>query len=80
MNIDGGNTLACTVAADSIKGDVKVYPLPHMPVVKDLVPDLTNFYAQYASIKPWLQSRRKVSVGSISFFILISASSTIGPQ
>ena len=57
MNIDGGNTLACTVAADSIKGDVKVYPLPHIPVVKDLVPDLTNFYAQYASIKPWLQSR-----------------------
>ena len=36
---------------------VKVYPLPHMPVVKDLVPDLTNFYAQYASIKPWLQAR-----------------------
>jgi succinate dehydrogenase / fumarate reductase iron-sulfur subunit len=57
MNIDGSNTLACTVAADSINGEVKVYPLPHMPVVKDLVPDLTNFYAQYASIKPWLQSR-----------------------
>ena len=57
MNIDGGNVLACTVPVDSIKGDVKVYPLPHMPVVKDLVPDLTNFYAQYASIKPWLQSR-----------------------
>ncbi len=57
MNIDGGNTLACTVAADSIKGDVKVYPLPHMPVVKDLVPDMTNFFAQYALIKPWLQSR-----------------------
>jgi succinate dehydrogenase / fumarate reductase iron-sulfur subunit len=35
---------------------VKIYPLPHMPVVKDLVPDLTNFYAQYASIKPWLQT------------------------
>ena len=33
-----------------------IYPLPHMPVVKDLVPDLTNFYAQYASIKPWLQT------------------------
>ena len=57
MSIDGSNTLACTVAADSIKGDVKIYPLPHMPVVKDLVPDLSNFYAQYASIKPWLQSR-----------------------
>jgi succinate dehydrogenase / fumarate reductase iron-sulfur subunit len=57
MNIDGTNTLACILANDEIKGDVKIYPLPHLPVVKDLVPDLTNFYAQYASIKPWLQSR-----------------------
>jgi succinate dehydrogenase / fumarate reductase iron-sulfur subunit len=56
MNIDGVNTLACTIAIDDIKGDVKVYPLPHMPVIKDLVPDLTHFYAQYASVKPWLQS------------------------
>jgi len=56
MNIDGTNTLACTKASDEVGGDVKIYPLPHMPVVKDLVPDLTNFYAQYASIKPWLQS------------------------
>ncbi len=53
MNIDGGNTLACTRDIKDIRGDVKVYPLPHMNVVKDLVPDLTNFYAQYASIKPW---------------------------
>ncbi|MBM4196166.1 MAG: succinate dehydrogenase iron-sulfur subunit [Gammaproteobacteria bacterium] len=57
MNIDGGNTLACIQAIDDIKGDIRIYPLPHMPVVKDLVPDLTNFYAQYASIKPWLQTR-----------------------
>ena len=57
MNIDGTNTLACTKAIDEVKDEVRVYPLPHMPVVKDLVPDLTNFYAQYASIKPWLQSR-----------------------
>ncbi|MCH7853352.1 MAG: succinate dehydrogenase iron-sulfur subunit [Proteobacteria bacterium] len=57
MNIDGGNTLACTVTAERGKGKTKIYPLPHMPVVKDLVPDLTNFYAQYASIKPWLQTR-----------------------
>ncbi len=56
MNIDGGNTLACTKATDEIEGDVKVYPLPHMPVVKDLVPDLTNFYNQYAAIQPWLQN------------------------
>jgi succinate dehydrogenase / fumarate reductase iron-sulfur subunit len=57
MNIDGANTLACVQAIDDIKGDVKVYPLPHLPVIKDLVPDLADFYAQYASIKPWLQAR-----------------------
>ena len=57
MNIDGVNTLACTKAIGDIKGDAKIYPLPHLPVVKDLVPDLTNFYAQYASVKPWLQTR-----------------------
>jgi succinate dehydrogenase / fumarate reductase iron-sulfur subunit len=57
MNIDGTNTLACIKPVAEVKGTVKVYPLPHMPVVKDLVPDLTNFYAQYASIKPWLQTR-----------------------
>jgi len=57
MNIDGVNTLACTKATAEIRGDVKIYPLPHMPVIKDLVPDLSNFYAQYASVKPWLQTR-----------------------
>jgi len=57
MNIDGTNTLACTQAITDVGGDVRIYPLPHMPVIKDLVPDLTNFYAQYASIKPWLQTR-----------------------
>jgi len=56
MNIDGTNTLACTKATQSVSGKVKIFPLPHMPVLKDLVPDLTHFYAQYASIKPWLQS------------------------
>lgn len=57
MNIGGTNTLACTRAVADVRGTVKVYPLPHMPVVKDLVTDLTNFYAQYASIKPWLETR-----------------------
>jgi succinate dehydrogenase / fumarate reductase iron-sulfur subunit len=56
MNIDGGNTLACTQSISGIKGDVKVYPLPHQPVVKDLVSDLTNFYAQYASVEPWMKT------------------------
>jgi succinate dehydrogenase / fumarate reductase iron-sulfur subunit len=54
MNIDGTNTLACTMDCADVKGDVKIYPLPHLEVIKDLVGDLTNFYAQYASIKPWL--------------------------
>ena len=44
MNIDGTNTLACTKYIDEVKGDVKIYPLPHMPVIKDLVPDLTHVY------------------------------------
>jgi succinate dehydrogenase / fumarate reductase iron-sulfur subunit len=57
MNIDGRNTLACLKRIDEIKGDIKVYPLPHMPVVKDLVTDLTEFYAQYASIKPWIKTQ-----------------------
>lgn len=56
MNIDGTNTLACTKPIEEVDGDVKIYPLPHLPVVKDLVPDLTHFYAQYAAIKPWLMS------------------------
>ncbi|MDP6350764.1 MAG: succinate dehydrogenase iron-sulfur subunit [Alphaproteobacteria bacterium] len=56
MNIDGTNTLACTKFIDDIKGDAKIYPLPHMPVIKDLVPDLTQAYAQYASVKPWIQT------------------------
>ena len=56
FNIDGTNTLACTKPIKDIRGDVKVYPLPHMPVIKDLVPDLSVPYAQYASIEPWLKS------------------------
>ncbi len=56
MNIDGGNTLACTMALADIEGDITIYPLPHQAVVKDLVSDLTHFYAQYASVEPWLKS------------------------
>jgi succinate dehydrogenase / fumarate reductase iron-sulfur subunit len=57
MNIDGTNTLACTKAIEDVQGGVDVHPLPHLPVVKDLVPDLNHFYAQYASIKPWMQTQ-----------------------
>ena len=56
MNIDGQNTLACTKAMSDITGPITIRPLPHMNVVKDLVPDLTHFYAQHASIEPWLHT------------------------
>ncbi len=56
FNIDGTNTLACTKPIADIKGDVRIYPLPHMSVVKDLVTDLSLSYAQYASVKPWMQA------------------------
>jgi len=57
MNIDGTNTLACTKPIADIKGDVKINPLPHLPVVKDIVPDLSHFYAQYATIRPWIRTQ-----------------------
>ena len=62
MNINGVNTLACTLScADLGSGEVRIYPLPHLPVVKDLVADLSHFYAQYAAVKPWLQARTPVA-------------------
>jgi succinate dehydrogenase / fumarate reductase, iron-sulfur subunit len=60
MNIDGTNTLACTKDMADITGAVRIYPLPHQPVVKDLVPDLTNFYAQHAAVEPWLKTASAV--------------------
>jgi succinate dehydrogenase / fumarate reductase iron-sulfur subunit len=56
MNIDGGNTLACLKPIEEVKGAVRIAPLPHMPVVKDLVPDLSQVYAQLRSIDPWLKT------------------------
>ena len=56
MNIDGTNTLACLKPIEDVKGPVKIYPLPHMAVVKDLVPDLSMAYAQLRSVEPWLKS------------------------
>jgi succinate dehydrogenase / fumarate reductase iron-sulfur subunit len=57
MNIDGINTLACLQGIADIDGDIRIYPLPHLPVIKDLVPDLSHFYAQHASIHPWLETK-----------------------
>ena len=56
MNLNGKNGLACTTAIEDLPGDIRITPLPHMDVIKDLVPDFTHFYAQYASIRPWLQT------------------------
>lgn len=56
MNINGTNTLACLCAVDKTADKITITPLPHMHVIKDLVVDMSNFYAQYKSIKPWLIS------------------------
>lgn len=63
MNIDGTNTLACLAHIDTKTPTTKIYPLPHMHVVKDLVPDMFNFYEQYASIKPYLQRKTPATPG-----------------
>ena len=57
MNVNGTNTLACL---KPIEGkEINIYPLPHMRVLKDLVPDLSEFYEQYKSIEPWLKNSTK---------------------
>jgi succinate dehydrogenase (ubiquinone) iron-sulfur subunit len=68
MNIDGSNTLACLTYIDKTSANpVKLYPLPHMYVIKDLVPDMTNFAAQYQSIEPWLQTKTPKADGQAEF-------------
>ncbi|MHB9878819.1 succinate dehydrogenase iron-sulfur subunit [Pacificimonas sp. ICDLI1SI03] len=63
MNIGGTNTLACTQPIDELKGEIRITPLPHMEVIKDLVPDFKHFYAQYASIEPWLKTKTPAPAG-----------------
>jgi len=65
MNIDGSNTLACTKSISEVvdKNKVaKIYPLPHMRVIKDLVPDLNNFYEQHKYIMPWLEPKKELDL------------------
>ncbi|OFX09151.1 MAG: succinate dehydrogenase iron-sulfur subunit [Alphaproteobacteria bacterium RIFOXYD12_FULL_60_8] len=62
MNVDGTNTLACLKPIREIKGDVNIYPLPHMPVIKDLVADLTHIYAQYRAIEPWIKTETHLPI------------------
>uniref|UniRef100_A0A5S6Q982 Succinate dehydrogenase [ubiquinone] iron-sulfur subunit, mitochondrial n=1 Tax=Trichuris muris TaxID=70415 RepID=A0A5S6Q982_TRIMR len=69
MNINGQNTLACTCKIDdSINKPEKIYPLPHMYVIKDLVPDLSLFYQQYRSIDPWLKRKDSFKLGEKQFY------------
>jgi len=63
MNIDGTNTLACLKSIEDVKGDVNIFPLPHMPVIKDLVPDLSHAYAQLTSIEPWMKTETPAPEG-----------------
>merc|ERR1719410_805876 len=64
MNIDGVNNLACLAHVTEASEVTKIWPLPHMYVVKDLVPDMTNFYAQYKSIEPWLKKKDESDKGA----------------
>ncbi len=62
MNINGKNTLACLCP---IEEKMVIYPLPHMPIIRDLIPDMKNFYKQYGEIKPWLQNSNKTGEENI---------------
>jgi len=57
MNVDGINTLSCMKSHKDINGDINIYPLPHLKVIKDLVADLSTLYRQYDSIEPWLKTK-----------------------
>jgi succinate dehydrogenase / fumarate reductase iron-sulfur subunit len=57
MNVNGKNTLVCIKAISDYSGTIKIFPLPHLSVIKDLVADMSHFYAQYASIKPWIETQ-----------------------
>ena len=63
MNVNGSNTLVCTKAISDYSGTIKIFPLPHLPVIKDLVADMQHFFAQYASIQPWLISSQPAPQG-----------------
>jgi succinate dehydrogenase / fumarate reductase iron-sulfur subunit len=57
MNINGKNGLACVTPLESLKGGIVVLrPLPGMPVIRDLIVDLTNFFKQYEKVRPFLRN------------------------
>jgi succinate dehydrogenase / fumarate reductase, iron-sulfur subunit len=57
MNMNGKNGLACTTHLDTFKEPIIIRPLPGLPVVRDLVIDMTQFYEQFDKVKPYLQNR-----------------------
>jgi len=57
MNVNGKNGLACLLYIEPSPAAIEIQPLPHTYVVKDLIPDLTNFYNQYKAIEPWLKRK-----------------------
>ena len=61
MNVDGANTLSCMKSYKDIKGAIRIFPLPHLKVVKDLVADLSTLYRQYELIEPWLKTKESKS-------------------
>jgi len=56
MNINGKNGLACLTNMNTLKGDIVLKPLPGLPVIRDLIVDMTQFFKQYHSIKPYLMA------------------------
>ena len=80
MNIGGRNTLACTQGWEEVPGaSVQISPLPHQPVIKDLIPDLTMFFAQYAEIEPWLHTDTPAPPKKRASAIRSGSSFQIGP-
>jgi len=67
MNINGKNGLACLVYIEP-GAPIEIQPLPHSYVLKDLIPDLTNFYNQYKSIEPWLKRKSPKAAGSAEYY------------
>ena len=74
MNVDGVNTLSCMKSHKDIKGDIRIFPLPHLKVVKDLVADLSTLYKQYESIEPWLKTSKLklIRVENFNFHIFLN--------
>ncbi len=60
MNINGKNGLACITPISELKEPVKIMPLPGLPVIRDLVVDMSQFYKQYRSVDPYLRNSEPV--------------------